>query len=145
MPDDDKPRSKYECLVEAASNSGVGDLLPKIKAGTYVGERDALPRPGVPQIDGTTFEYEAENGKRVWVWAADAHQSDDKEKPTERKQFQISESGEKTVIDALTAGQQNLETGQASPPDDAFRKQPKPGTIPETTDKFLKCRDPKMS
>jgi hypothetical protein len=60
---------KYQCLVEAAKNSGLESELPPMKEGASVREHNPK-RADVPG-DLAIFIYDAENGKTVSVLAHD--------------------------------------------------------------------------
>jgi hypothetical protein len=140
MPDDDKPRSKYECLVEAAANSGLADLLPPIKPGTHVLEISQPPE----FMDGSLFQYEGVAGDTYVVHATNwLSKSPDRSIVT--KDIAIFTSPPKETLGKFTAqAAHDLKTNEVRVGTHGERP-PKAGTIIETTDKFLACRDPKIS
>ena len=128
---------KYQCLVEAAKNSGLESELPPIKEGASVREHNPS-RADVPG-DLALFIYDAENGKTVSVLAHDdLERGDPKHALFPRtKEFTINDvTSDPVQVRAFAASDGTRFNERTS------GKPATPGTVAETTDKLLSCRTP---
>jgi hypothetical protein len=142
--------NKYQCLVDALGNSGIP--LPSIKEGAEVEELS--PRPNLaypPPNDEATFFYRSAAGTDVLVTALDGITGPNRWWDTwgRTKDFSVAafglpKAGEMFgTTTGIANSVANSETGAEGTPE--LNLSPKPGTVGETVDKILKCRDPAMS
>jgi hypothetical protein len=146
MSDLEPPKSKYQCLLDAAANSGLAEKLPPIKPGTEVEERafggnDALP----PPRDTANFFYKGADGKENYIdildGLANGDVSEGRLERTKHFSFTTFERDGSFSSDYGPHSVVGVETGKEA----NYGPPAKQGTIGETVDKFLKCRDPAMS
>jgi hypothetical protein len=140
MADD---KSKYQCLVDALANSGL--KLPEIKPGSEVEElapmrNTALPPPN----DAVDFTYTTADGKLALVGALDglSNGSTSEYHMSRTKDFSLATFNSDNSFSSNTrSGGLDVKTGKET----YYGPPAKPGTIGETVDKIIKCRDPKVS
>jgi hypothetical protein len=127
---------KYDCLVEAAKNSGID--LPEIKPGaSVVSSSSDLRAPDM----GTSadFLYEGSDGKTHQVRANDALTEDE----GHLKIFGVG-TGTKTInrSTAEVAAKADGRTGTETRYDAQSSQKVLPGTVSRTVDKVFGCLDP---